>query len=449
MALNPTAKTNYLAKATIGDVVYWLKDAELRELLNSAATKTAIESIITAGEGINNNHNTIPTTKALVDWLEAQIQGLTGAMHFAGVTDPNSGDTFEERVAALYGTETPEAGDIVIDGTAEYVFDGTQWKTFGDEGVYVTKPELEVALQSLSVAGVAMGADKAITASELITALGLKALAFKDNASGDFTAVAASQTLTGLAKAGTYGLQGQAITVPQSFSALDVTPNGAVAITQQGNASATYDKATSATISATDNENGNYTPAGSVNLSGATTTVNLGKEPVATVTDPGTSYTMTEGAVTKANDTTSLFAIAGVTVSIDPEDDECLVFSDATTQNAVTASGAVTYTAPALSGALPTFGTKDVATSATAVTELGQASFAGTKVQISAQLEQTATQATVIQPVFAAEFTGTEKSVTPVAASTASVAPANANVEIASEDKAITLATETKTVQVS
>ena len=52
MALNPTTKTNYLAKATIGDVVYWLKDAELRELLNSAATKTAIETIITAGEGI-------------------------------------------------------------------------------------------------------------------------------------------------------------------------------------------------------------------------------------------------------------------------------------------------------------------------------------------------------------------------------------------------------------
>ena len=35
-----------------------LKDAELRELLNSAATKTAIETIITSGDGINNNHNT-------------------------------------------------------------------------------------------------------------------------------------------------------------------------------------------------------------------------------------------------------------------------------------------------------------------------------------------------------------------------------------------------------
>ena len=82
MAVNPSTKSNYLSKVQLNGGTYWVKDAELRELLESAATKTAVEQIITSGEGVNNTNSTIPTTLALTTWLEAQIQGLTGAMHF-------------------------------------------------------------------------------------------------------------------------------------------------------------------------------------------------------------------------------------------------------------------------------------------------------------------------------------------------------------------------------
>lgn len=469
MAVNPSAKSNYLSKVKIGEAVYWVKDAELREILNSAATKTAIETIITAGEGINNNHDTIPTTKALVDWLEAQIQGLTGAMHFAGVTDPESGDTFEERVADLYGSNTPEAGDLVIDGTKEYVYDGTSWKELGDEGLYVTKPELETALQNLSVAGVAMGADKAITKEELITALGLKSLAFKDEASGTVVVPTASQTLTGVAKADTYNLTGTAVEVPQTFTSLDVTPAGNVTLTSDTAAAVAYDKATTAsyqkvsevavTSAAAGEGTPNYTPAGNVTLPSFTGAFTAQTTTVATVTDPGTAFTLSDGAVTQGTDTTSPFTTEGVTAAMDTTDTEMLVFTAAATSNAVTASGTINYTKQTISGALPTFGQANVATGGTvAVTADGDASFTGTGAIISATpnfeaasaaVATESATATVTQPVFSATFTGTSKTVTPVAATTATAAPSDATVTVASEDKAITLATETKNVTVS
>ena len=82
-----------------------------------------------------------------------------------------------------------------------------------------------------------------------------------------------------------------------------------------------------------------------------------------------------------------------------------LVFSDASTSQAVTASGAVSYTAPVLSGALPTFGTQGVVTGITSAS--ATASFTGNAVDISATPNATATAASVTQPTFTAEFTGT------------------------------------------
>ena len=64
----------------------------------------------------------------------------------------------------------------------------------------------------------------------------------------------------------------------------------------------------------------------------------------------GESYSLSGGGVEKSNDTTSSFAIEGVVVSVGTGDDEgTLIISSASTSNAVTASGAVTYTAPTLS----------------------------------------------------------------------------------------------------
>lgn len=489
MAVNPSTKSNYLSKVQLNGGTYWVKDAELRELLESAATKTAVEQIITSGEGANNTNSTIPTTLALTTWLEAQIQGLTGAMHFAGVTDPESGETPAARIAALYQSkgENPAAGDIVIDGTKEFVYDGTNWKELGDEGTYATQAQLETAVSGIQVAGVALGQDHAVTAQELITALGLKALAFKDEASGTVSTVDSGSVSI---PAATLTLSGTAIAVPQTFSALDVTPAGTVTATA-ATVGIQYDKFSGGSVSvpdltnaqyqdvssiavtaaaAGDGDTANYTPAGTITLPAFTGAFTAATTSVATVTDAGTSYTLSGGSVSQAADATSAFATEGVTAAMDTTDPEMLVFSAAGTTNAVTASGAVTFTTPTLSGALPTFGSAEVATGGTvSVTANGAASFSGTGAVISATANKAnatltgvgTTTSAIANPTYStidivvpaqeitASFSGTSKSVTPAVATSANAAPADAEAAVAAQTITVDFVRTNKNITVS
>lgn len=467
MAVNPSAKSNYLSKVQINGGIYWVKDAELRELLNSAATKEAIESIITDGADANNTNSTIPTTLALTTWLEQKIAGLTGAMHFAGVTTPDDTKTPEERIAAK--VPNPSAGDIVIDGVAEYVYDGTKWEKLGDEGTYATKAELETAVSGISIGGTTLGNDKAITAQELITALGLKALAFKDEAAGKVSTVDSGSVSI---PAATLTLAGTAITVPQSYKAMDVTPAGNVTVTDVAKeisydkfasasvvvpdaSAAQYEKVSGIVITSGSEGTANYTPAGSVSVSAdAAAAFNAETTTVATVTNQGTAYSLTEGSVSQAADTTSNFVTSGVTAAMDATDTEMLVFSAAPTGAAVTAAGAVTYTAPTLSGSLPTFGSANVAgVGSTISLPAFSGSFSGTGAVLSAtanfantaitgittttaalsNLSFASTTVTIPAGNITAAFAGTTKSVTPEVDTTASAAPMAATAAVAAQ----------------
>ena len=129
-----------------------------------------------------------------------------------------------------------------------------------------------------------------------------------------------------------------------------------------------------------------YTPAGDITLPSFSSTVTPSTDSVATVTNAGKAYTMTDGKVSQAADAKSAFATEGITATY-AEATETLVFAAAGTAQAVTAAGAVTYTKPVLSGSLPTFGTKTVLTGATvATTANGDATFAGTEADITPSL---------------------------------------------------------------
>lgn len=142
-----------------------------------------------------------------------------------------------------------------------------------------------------------------------------------------------------------------------------------------------------------------YTPAGNITLPNFSSEVTPSTDSVATVTDAGIAYTMTDGGVSQAADTKSGFATEGITATY-AEATETLVFAAAGTAQAVTAAGAVTYTKPVLSGSLPTFGTKTVLTGATvATTADGKATFAGTEADITPSLVNNAvTSGTNVNP---------------------------------------------------
>ena len=68
------------------------------------------------------------------------VADLNGAMHFIGVstTDPNG-----ESGPTVTGVASFKAGDVVLFGYDEYVFNGTKWLALGNESIYAKKTEVE------------------------------------------------------------------------------------------------------------------------------------------------------------------------------------------------------------------------------------------------------------------------------------------------------------------
>jgi len=129
-----------------------------------------------------------------------------------------------------------------------------------------------------------------ITASELKTALGLKALAYKDTGSISISTVDSINSFS-TGKAGTYNVSSTPVSVPATYDSIDVTPAGSVTITPETAAAASYDKVTSvsiATASPTEGQSATYTPTGEVTVTNVTVTP--AKSSVATVTDAGQAY---------------------------------------------------------------------------------------------------------------------------------------------------------------
>ena len=414
--------TPVLSKVKMGNTIYYLKDADVRAILDSFGNSVTYNVADTIADGNNN----LVTSDQVYDFVNRQIGAVGDILTLRSETDHTA-------------VETPASGDFIVeeDGS-EWLYDGTSWRVIGSENAYV--------LKTFTIAGVDMKDN--ITASELKTALGLKALAYKDTGSISISTVDSINSFS-TGKAGTYNVSSTPVSVPATYDSIDVTPAGSVTITPETAAAASYDKATSvsiATASPTEGQSATYTPTGEVTVTNVTVTP--AKSSVATVTDAGQAYQLSAGSVSHANDTTSTFATEGVVASIGSGDDaETLILTTATTSDAVTAVGAITYTDPTLSGSLPTFGTQSVVTGITSAS--AAATFAGDGVIINATPAYTSASATMTQPTFTGNFSGTSKSVTPTVKTTVSAAGTDGEVTVGSETIAPTFTSSEKTANVT
>lgn len=414
--------TPVLSKVKLGNTTYYLKDKDVRDILDTFGNVVTLDKAST----ITSNGTGLVDAALVYDYVGRQVGAIGQALNLLSETDHTD-------------VTSPQAGDFVVESSgAEWLYDGTAWREVGSENTYVVK--------TATIAGIDLQDN--ITVGELQTALGLKALAYKDNGSVSIqTADSITQFSTG--KAGSYSVSSTPVSVPATYDALDVTPAGSVSITAGTAAAASYDKTTSVTIASAAPAEGspaNYTPSGSVTVN--TVTVTPSTATVATLTSAGTSYSLSNSSVTQATDSTSAFATEGLVASVGTGDDaETLILSAASTSNAVTASGAVSYTAPTLSGAIPTFGSESVVTGIASAT--ATASFSGDGTVLSATPGHTSTAASVTQPTFTAGFSGTSKSVTPTVKTTTSAAGTDGSVTVASENITPTLNKSEKTVSVS
>lgn len=421
MAQTYANNDNVLSKVKFGSTTYYIKDAAARAILDTfgnATLKNVAPGITDGGEGL-------VTSDQVYDFVNRQIGAVGDILNLRSEDDHTA-------------VTSPAAGDFVVESDgSEWLYDGHAWREVGSENAYV--------LKTFEIAGIDM-ADN-ITVAELQQALQLGALAYKNSGSVKVTTIdSMSKFSTGAA--GEYNVVASSVSVPATYSALDVTPAGSVTVEAGTAAAASYDKTTSVAISSaapSGEQAANYIPAGSVTVTNVTVTPS--NVSVTKVTDAGQAYQLQAGSMTQAADTKSAFATAGVTVAVDENDAEMLVFTDATTAQAVTASGTVTYVDPTLSGSLPTFGSVSVVGGITSAS--AEASFSGAGTVLSAAPAYTATDATVTQPTFTASFEGTSKSVTPSVATTISAAGTDGKVTVASEDITPAFTTTEKTATVT
>lgn len=348
-------------------------------------------SQITLPSGTTYN---LKDTQARSD-IEALQSSVTGGMHYIGVTTTALTDGASTSPIKINNADvTPKSGDIVMYGNLEFVWadSDNKWHEFGSTG-------------------------------------SLKALAFKDSASGSykpegtvskptFTGSESSVTITSAANtngnyqpAGTVSkptFTGASMTSTGSF-----TPEGTVSFTNE-NKTATVSKASSGTAT--------YTPEGTVaaptitvKTAGSTGTI---KNPTS-VTVAKTVVAVAPGSTAPSNNLT-YYAVSGETLSLYQLG--YTTGASITTTNVTVKTGDAAYeaTAPKFTGtgarlvtgniSVPSKATftgtdGDISVSGTTTGSVSQPTFTGTKVQLSGT---TTAEGSVSQPT----FTGTSKTVT-------------------------------------
>ena len=430
MAQTYANNDNVLSKVKFGNTTYYMKDAAVRSIMDTFGNVVTLDK----ANSITANGTGLVDAGTVYNYVGQQVGTLGQVLNLRSESDHTT-------------VTNPQTGDFVVESDhKEWLYDGEAWRQVGDESSYV--------LKSAKVAGVDLQDD--ITVAELQTALELGALAYKDSGSIKVTTIDSFNSMT-VADAGTYNVSSTPVSVPATYSALDVTPAGSVSIEAGTAAAASYDKVSSVAISSAAPVEGtsvaNYTPSGSVSVTNVSVIPSTAS--VATVTDNGTAYQLQAGSCTQGSDTTSTFATEGVVVSIGQDnsgsggadESETLIITAASTSNAVTASGDVTYVDPVLSGSLPTFGSQSVVTGISSAS--ASASFSGDGTVLSASPSFTSTAATMTQPTFTGSFTGTSKSVTPAVATTVSAAGTDGAVTVDSKSVTPSATSTEKTVSVT
>lgn len=112
----------------------------------SIAKTTGLQDALDAKQDnleIADNYNPETNKVATVATVTAAVADLNGAMHFEGVVEKDPA-TFTAEENAAYS-----AGDVVLFGIYEYVYDGAKWWPLGAEGIYQLKADAKSEHEAL------------------------------------------------------------------------------------------------------------------------------------------------------------------------------------------------------------------------------------------------------------------------------------------------------------
>lgn len=401
------ADNKLLSKVVINGSTYDLKDAVARTKVETLIGSHAVEALgAAAWQAVAANISgtgliDAATVKSYVDSQVGQVHSFDVVIDAAGTAAGPSVTASADTMYKIYmvSDEQASAGAYIEWITIRSGAEGAY--TYAWEKIGSTKTDLSGYVSNeIKIAGLQLNKD--ITVAELQTALGLKAFAYADKG----TATVAAKTVQGVKATGT---STGSITGAMAYTATNIESTGKVTATgsvtgdaiKGGSIAVTLKDAEAATAATVTAEA--YKPAGSVSskfvadadngvaiagtVSKPTATVTPATATVQEMKTTGTAYSITEGAVEKAADAKSKFATEGIVATVD-EANETLTFATAGTSDAVTASGDVEYTAPVLSGALPTFGAS-AAVMTGATVDVSQPTFTGNKYAVNSSFAGT------------------------------------------------------------
>lgn len=367
-----------LSKVKIGESYYYLKDADVRAILDAinadVYAKLQLELGAIKDNSKQNGLAVVSDIKAYVDEMkEIAFDVVKVDAEVVASADAAKYNLYHNSIVLV---ENPEASAgscieyvIIKDGEAEY-----KWEQIGTTKVSLT----DYVLKTLTIAGIDLQDN--ITKEELQAALGLKALAYKASATG--TVSTADSATFAYTPEGTVN-----VTLTQSAKDIEstgsFTPEGTITGSAISGGSVAVTLKDAAAASDVVMTRGDYTPAGSISTpditlnKGTAQAVLSGVKTAGTAPSlgagfytPGTAASFTAGAFTPAslgdgfytagkaatyshtgfsggslgNATKASFAKEGIkaVVGTEGEDAECLIFEAASTSNAVTEQGAFT-----------------------------------------------------------------------------------------------------------
>ena len=220
--LKTLSETDGKIAATFQDISITKSQVSDLGTIGQAAAKN-VDTIISDGSTSTN----VPTSAAVVNYVESSVAGLTGAMHFIGVTSTQleDGDT----TASIYITDsttgldvetTPDAGDVVIYNNKEFVWTGSSWELLGDEGSYALKTSTtHVGSASSWNAGSATTLTKTDVSIPNVTSVGTAPALTKSNVSIPNVVSAGSATTASVASGTLTITNGSAPTLGNAISA--------------------------------------------------------------------------------------------------------------------------------------------------------------------------------------------------------------------------------------
>lgn len=124
-------------KVTVANILPDVEDTEngFVVAVNQTDGKIAVtHKAATEVLGFEGNYDKTSNPIATRQYVLNSIADLNGAMHFRGTVDA------DPSVTKPTGTYKP--GDVVLFGYDEYVYDGTNWLTLGNESIYAKKTEV-------------------------------------------------------------------------------------------------------------------------------------------------------------------------------------------------------------------------------------------------------------------------------------------------------------------